>query len=286
MCCRQMCVGILATVVLGCVVAAARAEEINYPTFSSVAGLNLQGSAVRSGDVLRVTTANYSLAGSAWFDNQQAIRNGFLTTFQFRVTQLGGIKDDDGNTGADGLAFVIQNQSRTALGSAAASMGYEGIANSVAIEFDTFRNSIMGDPNGNHISVQTRGTTANSAWHSQSLGCATDLPDMSDGNVHTASILYRPGTITISLDNAQVLSVPLNLSTKLSLADGKAWVGFTSATWAAFENHDVLNWSMTSVPEPSTPALLGAGAVGLAICAWRRHSRRLRSRCSPSENFA
>jgi hypothetical protein len=269
---NQLFVGFLATAILGCAMRAANADDISFPSFSSVAGLSLQGSAAQAGDVLRVTTANYSLAGSAWFNTQRPVANGFSTTFQFRITQLGGITDDDGKTGADGLAFVIQNQSGTALGGAAASMGYQDISNSVAIEFDTFRNSSIGDPNGNHISVQTHGTLANSAWHSQSLGCVTDLPDMSDGNVHTASILYQPGTITISLDNATVLSVPLNLSSKLNLNNGQAWVGFTGATWAAYENHDVLNWSMTSVPEPSTLVLLGIGG-GLLSCVRRR--RRL-----------
>jgi hypothetical protein len=144
--------------------------------------------------------------------------------------------------------------------------------NSVAVEFDTFFNSIIDDPNGNHISIQTCGTSANSAWHSDSLGCATSLPDMSDGGIHTASIHYRPGTMTIALDGATALNVPLDLASQLDLNGGKAWVGFTAATWAAYENHDILNWSVTTAPEPSPLVLLGIGAAGLLADAWRRRT--------------
>ena len=272
MCLRQMSVGSLAAIALGCVVGVAHAD-INFSSFDSVANLSLQGSAAQSGNVLRLTTANYSLVGSAWFNNQQSVGSGFSTTFRFQITQPGGISDDDGNSGADGLAFVIQNQSETAIGGAASSMGYEDITDSVAVEFDTFCNSIIGDPNGNHISVQTCGTLANSSWHSHSLGCVTDLPNMSDGNVHTASILYQPGTMSISLDDAQVLTVPLDLSSKLSLNDGQAWVGFTAATWAAYENHDILGWSMTSVPEPSTLVLFTVGVLVLPVSLCQRRRR-------------
>ena len=84
---------------------------------------------------------------------------------------------------------------------------------------------------------------------------------MSDGNGHTAGIVYQPGTMTVSLDGSQVLSVPLNLASTLNLNAGSAWVGFTASFLAASENHDVLSWSM--VPEPSSLILLAAGVLSL-----------------------
>ena len=275
MCSKMMSSGFLAVFALGCTVGVLDAGQINFADFNSTAGLNLQGSAAKSGNALRLNPSQSAQVGSAWFATQQAVADGFTTTFQFQITQLGGITDDDGNTGADGLAFVIQNQSSTALGSNAAGMGYRDITNSVAVEFDTFRNSVQGDPNGNHISVQTNGTGANSEWHNHSLGCVTNLPNMSDGTVHTASVLYQPGTMTISLDSATVLSVPLNLTSELNLTGGKAWAGFTAATFAAYENHDVLNWSMTTVPEPSGFPLLGMGAVCILVFLWRWRKRTI-----------
>ena len=42
--------------------------------------------------------------------------------------------------GADGFAFVLQNDRRFALGEGGMSLGYGGIANSLAVEFDTYYN--------------------------------------------------------------------------------------------------------------------------------------------------
>jgi len=265
---------VMAIVVLACGVAAADNVLINYPDFSSTAGLGLQGAASRVGNVLRVsgTSGANGDAGSAWYTTQQPVAGGFSTTFHFQITSLQGINDDDGNNGGDGFAFVIQNSSVTALGGIGGGIGYDGMANSVAVEFDTFRNAGFGDPNGNHISIHTGGTAANSDNENHSLGIATNLPYMSDGNIHTAGILYLPGTMTVSLDGSDVLSVPLNLSTKLNLNSGNAWVGFTAAFLAASENHDILNWSVTAVPEPSSLMLAAAGILGLVVYKCRGRS--------------
>ena len=77
--------------------------------------------------------------------------------------------DSLGNIGADGFTFVIQNSDSSlfggggssALGSTGGGLGYAGIPNSLAVEFDTWFNPVLGDPNGNHISVHTAGTLQN-----------------------------------------------------------------------------------------------------------------------------
>ena len=86
---------------------------------------------------------------------------------------------------------------------------------------------------------------------------------MSDGQVHTASIRYRPGTLSIFVDDlgTAALTVTVDLGTLLNLDSGTAFVGFTGGGAAAFENHDLLNWSFVSVPEPSSLALLAVAAV-------------------------
>jgi hypothetical protein len=60
----------------------------------------------------------------------------------------------------------------------------------------------------------------------------------------------------------------LQLDNLLSLDDGTAWVGFTAATGADYEAHDILNWSFTEVPEPVTLILFGVS--GLAMIQRRR----------------
>jgi len=259
--------------------------------------------------VLRLTTDNPGQVGSAWFNAQQAVKGGFSTTFQFQFTQQGLA-----HTPADGIAFVIQNSSINALGQGGGSIGYadggipcneapcshdnNGIPNSLAIEFDTFNNDgATADPNANHIAVQSCGVVGgvpqpNSNAHGANSPfgfpvCIIGSPaspetSMSDGNPHIVVISYTPpscteckGTLTVNLDDHIVLTVAVTLESEMNLsAGGKAWVGFTSATGAAFENHDILNWTFTpnaqsGVATQDTPAVLtfnggafGQGATG------------------------
>src|ERR1051325_4534708 len=106
-------------------------QTINFANFSSTAGLSLVGNAAQSGTQLRLTSNASSQIGGAWFTTPQAVEGGFDTTFQFQITsQVGG--------GADGFAFVIQNSGAgtSALGGAGGQIGYQGITNRLAVQFD------------------------------------------------------------------------------------------------------------------------------------------------------
>ena len=68
--------------------------------------------------------------------------------------------------------------------------------------------------------------------------------------------------MNISVDGVPALDIEVNLDAMLDLDNGTAWVGFTSATARAWENHDILSWSFTSM-KSATPAAtpqLGEGA--------------------------
>lgn len=232
--------------------ASAHAQGFSYADFTSTAGLNLVRNAARAGNLLRLTPAAFVQGGAAWYAAKQPVANGFETTFQFRFTNPGWIWSNLPNpVGADGIAFVIQNSSTTELGQLGDGLGYHNIANSLAVELDCWRNDYYGDPNdggsaatyGNHISVHTRGALPNSADEQYSVGRTSSIPNMHDGAVHSVTISYVPGTMTIQMDGRQVLTVSIDLSTKLSLDGGKAWVGFTAATGNAWQNQDILNWA-------------------------------------------
>lgn len=222
----------------------------------SWAGIILNGSAGQVGDRLRLTPAAAWQAGSAWFATKQFVQGGFTATFQFQITELGVRYAKE--AGADGFAFIIQNSSESALGDAGGEIGYgsdpgegeedRGISNSLAIEFDTYDNADQGkgDPNNNHVSVQTRWTAPNSVNHAYSLGATTQIPKLKNGNIHTARIAFGSGFLQVFIDDltTPVLTVPL-VNLGLALDAGSAWVGFTAATGEAWENHDILNCSFT-----------------------------------------
>jgi hypothetical protein len=64
---------------------------VSYTNFSSVAGLNLTGTAAQNGNVLRLTPAAPQQIGDAWVPTKQHCAAGFATSFQCRWSNLGGM---------------------------------------------------------------------------------------------------------------------------------------------------------------------------------------------------
>jgi lectin family protein len=244
-----------------------------------VANFQLHGSAAeQTGNVLRLTPATPSQVGSAWMKVQQPVAGGFTAEFQFRITDT---NPPSGKFPADGIAFVIQNSDIAALGGMGGGIGYAGIPNSLAVEFDTHDNPGLpippgpdageDDPDGNHVGVQSCGNTqGNSADHAATYQVGqTNVPcnlglaaspslagiSLADGAVHTVKIDYASstGTLQVTLDNNDLFTstnsnaiTGVNLGNLLNLGNGgTAWVGFTAATGAFVENNDILSWSFT-----------------------------------------
>ncbi len=208
--------------------------------------LTLVKNAILLEDWVRLTVDEPQRTGAAWLPTKQQVQDGFTVTFDWQIVRARAV-------GGDGFAFVIQNTSDVALGAGASGIGYSGIANSIAVEFDTTQNppeefgGMPGDPNANHLSVQSRGMFPNSADPTYSLGTTTTIPVLSDGKVHRAKIIYKPGNLRIFLDNMDVavLNATVYLGKQLSLDEGKAWVGFTAATGGRSQIHDIRSFSFT-----------------------------------------
>jgi len=216
--------------------------QFNYRSFTSVDEMTLNGAAAKLEDRIRLVPAAYFQGGSVWFNTKQRIVDGFESTFTFQVSEPGS--NPPWVPGADGMAFVMQNSS-VYEGSKGGGIGYGDIANSLAVEFDTYDNNPDDnpEPNGNHISVQSRGLEPNSPDHRFSLGWTTAIPDMKDGKPHTARIRYTPGTLDVYFDDLSrpVVTVPIRLDTLLRLDDGKCWIGFTAATGGSWANFDLFS---------------------------------------------
>jgi hypothetical protein len=245
----------------------------SFPDFSSTAGLTLNGNAQQVGSVLRLTAADQftSAAGTAWFNSPISLSIGFESVFTFRITP-GALYNGEAG---DGISFTIQDAGLGALGFPGSSIGYGGIPDSLAVEFDTFQNNqantaLFGDPNGNHVSVHTRGVDPNSADEAFSLGSSTSIPTLDDAQVHTARIDYLPGKLQVFMDgsSAPYVSVPVDLANLLATPD--SFFGFTAGSGGATSDHDILSWSLVQIPEPGTLALVSIGLS--AIAAVRRRS--------------
>ena len=237
--------------------------------------------------VLQLTTNSGNQTGSAWYITPQVVQNGFTTNFQFQFT-------NPTNPPADGIAFVIQNSSTSAIGFTGGNggaLGYgdadsstnpstgAGIPKSLAIEFDVFQNA--WDPAGSHVAVQSCGTGANTSHHNQlcngegspssNLGAPVlTSSTLADGNVHTVTIKYSaacpsctPVTVAnlhVILDGVDMYPEGVNVDlTSIGLGPGgTAYVGFTGATGADNETQSILNWTFSYTTPPQTTTAGGS----------------------------
>lgn len=263
----------------------AEAATIVFPDFSSLAGLQRNGSAatianpVTTGDgkVLRLTDS-LSQSGSAFSTTPITLlnQNSFSSYFSFRISNPQGISDSDGQ-GADGIVFVVQTVANN-VGGSGGGIGYQGIARSVGIEFDTWNNGSWDDNNGNHLGIDVAGNI-------DSVIQTPITPRMNDGNRWYSWVDYNGTTdlLEVRLSQANLRPIPATLSYTVdlvaALVSPNAYVGFTSGTGAAGGYHDIINWEFRDTYNPiSTPesgttiGLLLAGFSGLTFL-----SRRVRN---------
>lgn len=252
---------------------------------------------------VRLTPAEPFKKGAMWHRSRHPVQRGFDTRFTYQITNRSQVcqekieKDDtlteiyrtcgsdeyqflgehytSSINGGDGFAFVIQNHpDRTAaLGRSASGIGYQGIHNSLAVEFDTFTNADEGDPTFWHVSVHTAGAMPNTAKYSE-LNEFHRLDKLGDSDKHTVRIALFPGlhtgylnagkfsgtkflsnflsegfgTLCVYHDDLDdpLFCIPLNLRSAIATDSGDAFVGLTASTGLHYENHDIFDWSFAT----------------------------------------
>lgn len=257
----------------------AQASSFYYPNFTDTSDLQINGDAILAtangpGNVLRLTD-DFNQSGSAFYTDAITLTGAsFSTYFAFQMSNSRGIIDPDG-TGADGIVFVVQTVSNTA-GGAGGGIGYAGLADSVGIEFDSWLNSPW-DISGNHVGVNLEGNIA-------SVYAVHEPVRFNNGQVWYSWIDYNGDTDLLEVRYSMAASRPAvaNLTYTVDLeavlGNPNAFVGFTSGTGSAANEHDILEWQFIAeyapienpVPEPATVL----GGFGLAALVGARALRR------------
>lgn len=219
-----------------------------YNNFDSTAGLILQAHANSIDGKLRLSPAIPGLGlGGAWLDAKQLVKDGFDTTFQIQIT-------DKYVYGADGLAFVIQNGPTPALGYAGSNIGFGGLTNLLVVKFDDYHWQDQTFVAFDEIAVLAASSPTTVLWDgvANSIASVAKGVVFSDGRIHTVRIVYHPGSLRVYLDDLENprMTVYLNLAEVVNLDEGHAWVGFTAASGADWQNQDLISWEFDSHAGP------------------------------------
>jgi len=256
----------------------------NFSSNQSCIVTNGSASLPTGQNILQLTSATYTETGSAWYITPQAVESGFSTSFTFQLTDASNPPADGfafliQNSASGTGALVAEPVGGCSLGFAGdptygvcGPKSDGGITNSVAIAFKTYNNG-SNYPNANSVSIQNPGGTGVNCMDRQAAGvyactiAENDLNDfvkpitLADGNVHSVTITFMPSTLTncgqsqkqtcslldVFLDGNDLFNggVHFDMATIGLSPDNTALVGFTGATGASYENHNILSWVFT-----------------------------------------
>lgn len=213
---------------------------VYYPTFAGASqNLDRNGTAdilTSAGRVhqriLRLTAGGYRQVGSAWAKNKLNLDGSFRSVFKVYMHHF--------RPGADGIAFLVQDDGPRALGGWGGGLGYRGIRHSVAVEFDTFQN--VNDPNNNHLAVVMGGDPD----HHSAVGTPS-IPLY--GQPFWARVQYdadrhdlRVYVKSLRAGSEEELALETTVDLAGEVGSSSAWVGFTAATGSALSKQDIYSW--------------------------------------------
>ena len=214
------------------------------------------GSAHPRDTTLELTDAVPFSRGAVWSTSKVNMQQRFTMLLGFLMRD--GVDNGDreeipSDPGADGIAIVIQNEGLDAIGQYGRGIGYDGIKRSLAIEFDTYQNIPVNDPNGNHLGIQSMGYLPNSSRHAPpaNLAFTSSIPRMrADGTTYYALVEYVNKELRVYFNDKPSFGRPslvriLDLDSLIGLDErGAAWVGVTSSTGESVERHEIVLWEI------------------------------------------
>jgi len=181
-------------------------------------GWTYNGSATLSGTDLSLTKVVQNTQGSA-------VQGTVVPSARLKATFTAAI---GGGTGADGLALLLLDSTKTtpkALGGGGGGLGYAGLPG-VAVTLDTYRNA--GDPSANFVGVATGGNGSPFTYAATS----TAVPALRTGTHVVDVSVTTAGHILVRVDGTQVIDTAVTLPPNVL-------VGFSGATGGLTDNHTV-----------------------------------------------
>jgi hypothetical protein len=168
------------------------------------------------------------VSGSAWYKTPIDLNK----PFSMELCLVLGCKDDDG---ADGMVFIFHPRMLT--GWRGEGMGFAGLRPALGIEFDTYRNYHLADPEEDHIAIMPNGRT----HHAGSLLGPLKIPNLEDCKKHPLSITWDPGNqlLEIYLDQERQAAYTIDLVNSVFGGNSVVYWGVSAATGRLSNFHDI-----------------------------------------------
>lgn len=242
----------------------ASGSDLRFHDFANVLNDFANTPAPADAKRLRITSAENSKVGTAWFRNRVSVGSGFDTTFAAHIIA--------GTVGADGMAFIIQNHPLGTLAKPANTQENGLAQNALNISLDGYQNA--GEPSQAMIKVFTGSTLVHTANLVGVPGLvlggtsATDIrlaKTSKSAAPYQVRVVYVPGDLDVYMDGIQVISnLNINLGTIGAMSgDGLAWAGFSARTGGLAETHDVTSWTLGPVVAPGTALTLVSHSINV-----------------------
>jgi hypothetical protein len=223
-------------------------EAAARPSFNtSGLGWVLNGDTVNGGpkiidNVFTLTDGTSDENRSGWFAFPLYV-GAFEASFTYQ---------DVGGDGADGVAFVIQNDPRgtTALGLAGGGLAYAGITNSVALLLNIYSGA-PGGPSGWMLGTNGVGAYDGSGALSGRSYQSTAPVNLDLGNPIAVALRYTGGILHVSLtDTVTSANFQTNIPVNVPAFTGSdvAWVGITGSDGDIGSHQTVSNFSYVPLP--------------------------------------
>ena len=215
--------------------------DVCYEGGSLLPNFQLNGNAMVGGSDLIVTQSKTNQLSSLMYYPKLSTAGDLYIAFQINISS-------SVNGGGDGMAFVMHNDPAGpgALGNPGQGMGYQGINNSVTLEFDTFKNT--WDPDANHVAITKGGDPDHGSSGNTGLPVVSDPGGINlksgspvfvwiDYN-HTNTALSVFLATTSAKPGAATLSATVDLAA--TIGSPTFFIGFTGSTGAAWSQQEVV----------------------------------------------
>ena len=197
----------------------------NNPNFI----LNGSANALGNNTYQMTTTINNDFA-SIWNSSMVNLNQSFQIDAELNF----GTKDA---TGADGMAFVLQQTSNTYTPTGA-NADFAIINPSLIVEFDTWNNANYSDINDDHIAILKDGSSNHSV---NSIVSPISLGNIEDGAWHTVTFNWNPVSqnFIVDFDGVQVVNLNYDIVQNIFNNNSAVYWGFTATTGGSNNNQSV-----------------------------------------------